>query len=601
VTPEPWLEILDEALDACMAHGRPDLAQRLRVRREQPSHGTRLLFAGLANQGKSSLVNALINAPVCVVGDAFGTTVPTEIGYAADASAALVRRVVTTGGGEERIPIAVEQVAAEVAGAQSAPGGLVRAEVGVPRELLASGLVVIDTPAVGDPRSSATATVLEVLAGAHSVVLVSDAAGELSTAEVALARHIATWCPSLVVALTKIDTAPGWRDVADRDRSLLRAAGVNAEVLPVSATVRMEAARRQDRELNARSGVPALLDWVAKQTNRSARDSSTWLVAVSVRAAAEELVETIKAQLRVSVSMDGVDQVSLAHQAQRAIDDLRRHSARWQNMLSDEIADLVSDIEFDLRERTRKIVQSIDRTFDEADPAEVWGEFQKWLEENLTDAIETNYNWLIDRAEWIAHKVGGTFPHAPEADLGLPAALPADGIDGIQEPRIERFKISQKMFTGLRGSYGGVLMFGLVTGLAGLPLINPVSLGAGAAFATKSIRDEGDARLKRRQAVAKAAAQRHVDDVFLRFSKECRDIVRSVQRSLRDHFSALTDRLADDATRERETRQTGSAHRERRILALKREIERLAELHRRAGELGTRAIARGGAVREISA
>jgi hypothetical protein len=183
----------------------------------------------------------------------------------------------------------------------------------------------------------------------------------------------------------------------------------------------------------------------------------------------------------------------------------------------------------------------------------------------------------------------------------LPAALPADEIDGIEEPRIERFKIGQKMFTGLRGSYGGVLMFGLVTGLAGLPLINPVSLGAGAAFATKSIRDEGDARLKRRQAVAKGAAQRHVDDVFLRFSKECRDIVRGVQRSLRDHFSALTDRLADDATREREARQTGSAHRERRIVELKREIERLAELHRRAGELGTRAIARGGAVREISA
>jgi hypothetical protein len=601
VTSEPWLEILDEAFDACMKHGRPDLAQRLRVRRELPSRGTRLVFTGLANQGKSSLVNALINAPVCAVGDAFGTAAPTEIGYAASASAALVRRVAATGGGEERIPIAVEQVATEVAGKPSAPGSLMRVEVGVPRELLAPGLVLIDTPAIGDPRSSATATVLEVLAGAHSMVLVSDAAGELSPAEVALARHIATWCPSLVVALTKIDAAPGWRDVAERDRSLLRAAGVNADVLPVSATVRREAARRQDRELNARSGIPALLDWITNQTSRSARDSSAWLAAVSVRAAAEELVETIKVQLRESASMDGVDQVGLAHQAQRTIDELRRHSARWQNMLSDEIADLVADIEYDLRERTRKIVQNIDRTFDEADPAQVWGEFRTWLEDNLTEAIETNYNWLIDRAEWIAQTISGTFPDAPEPELGLPPSLPADGIDDIEEPRIERFKIGQKMFTGLRGSYGGVLMFGLVTGLAGLPLINPVSLSAGAAFATKSIRDESDARLKRRQAVAKAAAQRHVDDVFLRFSKECRDIVRSVQRRLRDHFSALTDRLADDAARDREARQTGSAHRERRMLELRREIERLAELHRRAGELGTRAMAGGGAVRELSA
>jgi hypothetical protein len=600
VTAKPWLGILDEALDSCLVHGRPDLAQRLRVRRDPSADGKRLVFLGLAKQGKSYLVNAMINAPVCTVGDAQSTAVPTEIRYAGNASAVLIRRS-PSADTEERATVPVERVAAEVARRPSAPGGLLRAEVFVPRELLSSGLVVIDTPAVGDPRSSGTATALEILAGAHAAVLVSDATGELSPAELALAKHIATWCPSVVLALTKTDTCPEWRSVAERDRVLLATAGVDAPVLPVSSTLRLEAARRQDRDLNSRSGFPELLSWVGVQSSRSAEESGARLAAVSVRSVAEELVGGLKLQLRAAAAVDGVDQVSLAHRAQRAADDLRRHTARWQNLLNDEIANLVSDIEYDLRERTRKIVQIIDRTFDEADPVRTWPDFREWLEDSLTEAVETNYRWLTDRAEWIAHTVAGTFPDVPEPDLGLGELHPADAVEAVEEPRIERFKLSQKAFTGLRGSYGGLLMFGLVTGLAGLPLINPVSLGAGAAFATKTIRDEGDMRLKRRQAVAKSAAQRHVDDVFLRFSKECRDIVRSVQRQLRDHFAARTDQLADDALRVREAMQTGAAQRDRHVLALKREIERLADLHSRAGALGVRAIEQAGRARELSA
>jgi hypothetical protein len=601
VTAKPWLEMLDEALDACLLHGRPDLAQRLRVRRDPTSDGTRLVFLGLAKQGKSYLVNAMINAPVCTVGDASSTAVPTEIRYASSASAVLIRRSPSAAGAEERATVPVEQVAAEVARRPSAPGGLLRAEVFVPRELLASGLVVIDTPAVGNPGSTATATALEVLAGAHAAVLVTDATGELSPAELGLARHVATWCPSLAVVLTKTDSCPEWRSVAERDRVLLATAGVDVPVLPVSSTLRLEAARRQDRELNTNSGFPALLDWVGIQSSRSTEESSARFAAVCVRSVAEELVGTLKLQLRATVAVDGVDQVSVAHQAQRAADDLRRHSARWQNLLADEIANLVSDLEYDLRERTRKIVQITDRTFDEADPVKTWPEFREWLEDSLSDAVETNYRWLTDRAEWIAHLVAGTFVDVPEPDLGLADAHPGDGLDSVEEPRIERFKVSQKMFTGLRGSYGGLLMFGLVTSLAGLQLINPISVGAGAAFATKTIRDEGDARLKRRQAIAKSAAQRYVDDVFLRFSKECRDIVRSVQRQLRDHFAARTDQLVDDISRAREAMQTGAAQRDRRTLALKREIERLAELHGRAGALGVRAIEQAGRARELSA
>ncbi|WP_409491060.1 dynamin family protein [Amycolatopsis sp. cmx-11-12] len=588
MTAPAWLDVLNETLDACAAHGRADLAERLRRRRDQQVPGTRIAVVGFPKQGKGYLLNALLNAPVCAVGDASTPAVPTEIGYAHDPAATLV------GHARERVPVGDLAKELEV----RPPGSLRRVEVGLPRELLGTGLVLVDTPAIGDPRSPRTAATLDVLADAHAVILVSDATQELQPAELALARHIRTWCPALVLALTKIDVSPDWRELAARNRAALSRTGVVADVFPVSATVRQAAAKAGDADLNGRSGYPELLNWVGEQAARPIEHTRALAAAVSVRAAAVELVETLQTRLDAFSQDSGIDQVTLLHQAQRRSEDLRRQNVRWQNMLSDEITDLVSDAEYDLRERTRVIVRHIDRTFDEGDPVQIWPDFQTWLEENLAEAVETNYNWVSDRSTWIAHAVatgfGARYGQAPD----LP--LTGSGVDSIPEvgaPKIERFKIGQKLFTGLRGSYGGVLMFGLVTSLAGLPLINPVSLGAGVAFATKSVRDEGGMRLQRRQALAKAAAQRHVDDVFIRFSKEIKDEIRQVQRRLRDHFTALSDELAEELTRQRELIIAGSTERDRRTQRVKKEIDRLAALHRKAGALGVTARD----VRELSA
>ncbi|MFC4084450.1 P-loop NTPase family protein [Amycolatopsis samaneae] len=592
MTVPAWLEVLDETLAACRAHGRADLADRLHRRRGADPGGTRLAVLGFPKQGKGYLLNAVLNAPVCAVGDAVTPPVPTEVGYAAEPGAALVGRA------HERIPVAVERLTGEL-GARPA-GTLRRVEVGVPRELLSAGLVLIDTPPVGDPRSPRTAAALDVLADAHAVVLVSDATAPLTAAELALARHVRTWCPHVVLALTKIDVCPGWRAVAERDRTALAEAGIDAAVLPVSAVVRQAAAKTGDTALNAQSGFPALLAWIAEQAARGPEQSAALLAAVGVRAAAAELVDTLRARAEAAGQDAGTDQTTLLNRAQRRGDELRRQNLKWQNLLADEIADLSADAEYDLRERTRTIVQHIDRTFDEGDPGKVWPDFAAWLDETLAEAVETNYGWLAARAEWIAQAVAAVFGTRYERDL---PDLRLDGsgaatIGDVGAPRIERFKIGQKAFTGLRGSYGGVLMFGLVTSLAGMPLINPVSIGAGAAFAAKTIHDEGGMRLQRRQAVAKAAAQRHVDDVFLRFSKESRDAIRLVQRRLRDHFTELAEELSEELTAERETIIAGSAERERRSASLRREIDRLAALHKRAGELGLRA---GRVPRELSA
>jgi hypothetical protein len=229
----------------------------------------------------------------------------------------------------------------------------------------------------------------------------------------------------------------------------------------------------------------------------------------------------------------------------------------------------------------------MDKYFDEADPGPDWADFADWLDTNLADAAETNFAWLVERFDWIVRRV--TRDLVSYRDEVLPRSVLRvddrllDEARELDKPRFERFTVSQKVFVGLRGSYGGVLMFGLATSLAGWPLINAVSLGAGALFAAKSIYDESGAQLRRRQAVAKSAAQRHIDDFFLSFGKDTRDIVRQLHRGLRDHLTATAEELRMEILQEaqsaRHEAELDAAERQRRTAAASGAIERLTALH----------------------
>jgi GTP-binding protein EngB required for normal cell division len=595
----PWLDVLDDTIGACVAHNRPDLANRLSEKRaRQLDPKLRVLVIGEAKQGKSQLVNALLNAPVCAVGDDITTTVPTFVQHAETPSAALVRRGITVGGADnwtpdtptERVLVPIDQVANRVNAGTS--GEVVRAEVGIPRALLTSGLVLIDTPGVGDLRSAHTASTFTALMQADAVLMVSDATGELTATELELLKQVMTSCPNVTVVLTKIDICPQWRRVVEHNRAQLARAGVTAKLIPVSSALRLRAAETGDKTLNAESGFPELLACVQRDIVAAADLLARRAVAVAASSALKQLVAPLREVLNAQASRSAEDTVAALHEAQRRIDELRRRSARWQTVLADEMADLVSDIEYDLRDRTRKILREVEKTFDEADPARGWDEFERWLEDNLNEAATKNFAWLLERSEWVAEKVAKSFPVYRD-DLLPESVFPDDVLDRMStmdKPTIEKFSLSQKLFTGLRGSYGGVLMFGLVTSLAGMPLINVVSLGAGALFGGKSIKDEGDARLKRRQAAAKGAAQRHVDDFFIKFSKDCRDAARHVQRSLRNHFSTLAEELQEtlleSARNARRAVQDDATKRDRRNREAKVELDKLVELYKRVQVLG---------------
>ena len=585
MTALPWLDVLDATIGACASQQRPDLAHRLQQKRDHLLDPTlRVSVVGEQNQGKSQLVNALIGAPVCAVGDNVTTPAPIVIGHADAPVAAMVREPAGALSGATREPIPVEEVA------KAAPAGrreLVRTEVGIPRPLLATGLVLVDTPAVDDLDSMRSASMLAAVSQADAAIVVSAATRELSSTELSLIEAVARLCPTVVLVLTKIDIAPRWRRVAERDRARLASAGIQARVIPVSAMLRLAAVRADDERLNAESGFADLISYLQREVVGQPELLACRSVAMVAGLAVQQLLAPLHQAVAGAAPTGPSDAIQQWQTAQRQVDQLRKDAAAWQTALADDMADLAADLEFDLRDRTRRILREVDKFFDQADPLVDWESFGEWLEENLAEAADTNFAWLVERFAWITSRIARDL-EAYRDDV-LPRSLreirdePLDPMQELDRPRVDKFSIGQKVFVGLRGSYGGLLMFGLATSLAGWPLINAVSLGAGVLFAAKTIYDESGARLTRRQQIAKTAAQRHVDDFFLNFSKDTRDLVRSLQRDLRDHLSGTAEQLRGEILESLQSAKRAvdedTAEQQRRASTARGQIERLTVLH----------------------
>jgi hypothetical protein len=584
----PWLEVLDDTVRTCATHRRQDLVERLSARRSRLlDPKLRVVVVGESGQGKSQLINALLNAPVCAVGDDRTTVVPAVIEHAETPTATMV-----TGGrlaieGSAHKPVAVESVTTEAnREALSATGApVVRTEIGLPRALLAGGLALVDTPAC-----AAVDTVQDMAADA--VLMATDATTDLSATELHLLAQIARLCPTIIVALTKIDLVPSWRAVAERTRAQLDQGGLLATVLPVSANLRLAAARTSDKALNEESGFGELIRFLHKdllgQADLLARRSVAALTGLTV----ESLLGPLQEEFAETQQADGGDTVARWHNEGRRLERVQRDAARWQTLLSDEVSDLLSDVEFDLRDRTRRILVEVDEYFDSADPARTWTEFEDWLRENLTTVAETNSEWLLDRFEWIARKMARhVSPHRRDAlPEKLPREVPGDAVGDLRMPRVERFSVGQKLFVGMRGSYSGLLMFGLATTIAGLNLVNPISIGAGVAFGAKSVFEERGNRLKRRQAAAKNAAHRYVDDFFLTYGKHSKDTARQIHRALRDRLTGIAEELRAEITESAKSIKrvidTDAAERTARAHEIRRSVEELTLLRQRAQSLG---------------
>lgn len=598
------VKAIDLALSSIARYGRPDLEGRLRQARARllDDH-VRVLVVGEFKQGKSMLVNALLSAPVCPVFDDVATSVSTVVGFAEQPELTLVR----PGGGDgpapeqrtRRTDIALGELSEVVAGYVTEANnpqnahGLSHVEIGIPRNILRAGLQVVDTPGVGGLTSVHGAATMAALPSADAVLLVSDASQEYTAPELEFLRAAIRLCPNVACVLTKIDMYPEWRRIAELDRRHLADAGIAAELIAVSSAVRWQAVLGDD-SVNEESGFPRLEAYLGERVLGQADLLSRRSTVHDIVAVTDQLCDGLRSEEESHRDPEGVqDLIRTLRSSQERAAALKERSARWQLTLNDGVTDLNTDVDHDLRDRMREITRLAEEEVDDGgDPTKTWDQISGWIEQQVAAAASTNYLWATQRARWLAQQVATHFAEDREAALPMLRTEASAAVGAAREMRVresEPWNLGQQALAGLRGGYIGVLMFGLIGTMVGMSLINPFSLGAGLLLGGKTISDERRRIVGRRQAEAKTAIRRYVDDVTFQVGKDSRDMLRDVQRDLRDHYSELAEQLnrslKDSLGKAEKSVKTTEGDRARRLKEIPVELAALEKLQTRVRTL----------------
>ena len=584
------LELIDHTIAIAELNDRTDLAQRLARSRERIiDPQIRVVIAGQLKQGKSQLLNSLLNLPVARVGDDEATVVITVVSYSDPPSA---RLVVAAGpdGQTTTVDIPIDDINTDLRNAPQAGGReVLRAEVGAPSPLLQGGLAFIDTPGVGghgQPHLSAT---LGLLPDADALLMVSDTSQELTEPEMWFIRQAHQICPVAVLVATKTDLYPHWRDIVNTNTNHLQRARVPIPILPVSSLLRSHAVTLNDSELNEESNFPSIVKFLSEKVLSRQTDRVREWVLSEIRSAAEHLAIAVRSELSSANDPDFRDRLSRdLERRKREAHEALNQSALWQQVLNDGYTDLTTDVDHDLRARFRALTEDIERQIDSVDPTRHWAEIGNDVEEAVATAVGDSFVWAYRRAEELADAVANSFADAGLDSIVLPELSARDmGADfgrlkSLGELESKPAGKGQKVVTGLRGSYGGVVMIGMLSSVAGLGLFNPLSVGAGLVLGRMAYKEDKEHRLLRARAEAKTNVRRFVDDVSFVAGKQSRDRLRDIHRKLRDHYRDIGNELTRSLNESLQATVTAAhlqaAERENRVRELERQLDILNQV-----------------------
>jgi replication fork clamp-binding protein CrfC len=544
------VELIDHTGAIAELNDRKDLRQRLEVARERINDPQiRVVIAGQLKQGKSQLLNSLLNMPVARVGDDETTALVTVVTYGEQASANLLVAPQAGGTEPEIIEIPIADIKHDLRRAPQAGGReVIRVEVRAPSPLLKGGLAFVDTPGVGghgQPHLSAT---LGLLPDADAMLMVSDTSQEFTEPEMRFLRQAHEICPVGAVVATKTDLYPYWRQIVDTNAGHLQRAGVALQMIPASSLLRSHALQSNDKELNEESNFPAIVKFLSEKVLSRENDRVRDQVLGEIASAAEHLTLAVRSELSAINDPDAARALTedLERRKQEAQDALQQ-TALWQQVLNDGISDLTADVDHDLRARFRAITNHSEKVIDGCDPTQHWAEIGAEAEDAVATAVGDNFVWAYQRAEALATEVARTFVEAGLDAVQMPEVSAREmgaGFDGLKSlAKLESKPIGKghKAITSMRGSYGGVLMFGMLTSVAGLGMFNPLSLGAGLLLGRKAYKEDMENRMLRVRNEAKTNLRKFVEDVSFVVGKESRDRLKGIQRQLRDHYRDIAN------------------------------------------------------------
>jgi hypothetical protein len=550
------IELVDRALELARRHERPDLVERLRREQDRFERPTsNVLIVGEFKKGKSSLVNALLNWRVCPVDADVTTAVPTLVRFGSEVRAWRVDPV--DNGDDEPVRQALRwpEVGAVAADVDNT-GRVTSVELELPRALLESGLVLIDTPGVNGGLTAAhAAATLRALTVADAVVFVSDASQEYSAPELEFLRQAVGLCPNLVCVVTKIDAYPEWRRIVELDVAHLKKIGAANRVLPLAAPLRHYALRTGSSEVDEESGYPRLAKLLRDSVVGRKEVLATRTAAVAVIAGLTQIESELQAeQALLSDPARTADLLGRLSEAKDRADRLRGAASRWQQTLNDRFGDMISNVDLDLVRRLRGIRTAIGEVVNEGDPAEIWPDLEPWLYERTNSEMVDHHREIRAQADAVAADVAARF----DLDSGaegfslddMEVEFPMEEFS-VTSPKFQRMSMREATFIAIRGSTSAMVMSGMVGTFAAftVPVLTPLAAVIAVALGRKTLKTARETEVKQRRIDAMRSVNAFLEETELVSRKASKDMLRRTNQMLRDHFQTRAEELHVTAQR----------------------------------------------------
>jgi hypothetical protein len=396
---------------------------------------------------------------------------------------------------------------------------------------------------------------------ADVVLFVSEADQPYTAWELDAIARLRAQGTAVVGVISKIDLYPRWADVQRGNRQRLQAANLDSPsvpLLPVSAGLLHAGQQRREEPLVGASGVPQLLDFLRDRIGTPVEVAVRDSVLAEVRIVADELGRVWNAELD---GLSGSGSTPRERQ-DRAVAEMERRqqlSASWQIALGDGVTELVSQVDFDLRDRLRNVLERAEKEIKKANPTADWRRFDEAVRADVGEAVHANFALAGARSQRLAERVAAKLAGNRDGSARgvvmpkLWVERPDEAMSLIKpmEPP-DTGGMFARLVNSVRGSYGGILMVGVLTSLAGLQLISVWSVGAGLLLGAFTFWEDRKNSRERGNAEATMAVSKLMDSVNFRVGDELRTQLRAVHRAMRDHFTEINDQLlraASDSVR----------------------------------------------------
>jgi GTP-binding protein EngB required for normal cell division len=589
-TADPIHELLLATAAVATRLGREDLAARLEeTAARQARTETVVCVVGEFKQGKSALINGLLGTPVCPVDDDLATTAVTVVRYG-ETPAATVRR-------REDGELVEESIA---------PGDVVTwvlegdgpdqrqrveiVEIALPHPLLGRGFVLVDTPGVGGLNAGHAAATLAFLPSADALVFVTDASAELSAPELSFLATALRASRPVIVAVTKVDMYPAWRRIIDLDEGHLRRVGLLEAPMPLSASLRLEAAHTGDVLADRESGFDRLAEHLAGDVAADARAMTQAAALAGLGPALDQLRDPLTAEAAALEHPETADRLAAdLAEVRRRLAALDAADAAWSVRLEDEFTALRSRIVFAFQARMRTILREAEDELEHVDPAQAWPQVSGRVQEGTAAAVREAFGEATSGAGEIQSMVAAML-----ADEELALGGAGDGVAfDVRELWEGMPGFAGRARSGVMAGLGvvtgakvGVEMLGLLGTLLGAAIVGPAVLGVALAFGGKEVISERRRQLADRRQQARTFLTEFVEEVRFQVDGRLATLLDEIQRQMRARF---TDRIhelrrtfGDSAAALERAMSEEAAGRERRLGEVRADLAELDELRRRA-------------------